>query len=385
MYGNVAVLAAAIGGSFVFGLALALLGGLKLALARHLRLPPGRAGAFFAAFNLALLPLMLLAGVLLDRWGERPLLVAGPVALAVGLACLGAAPSEGRAFAAVLVAGLGAAFLGTAATVLAPRAFFGPGEAAASVALGSVFMALGALVAPAAADVGGRWWGLRRTLIVLACVCLLPAFAAALAPPDSLDPSRQPADLPALVGQGRVWLAALVFLFYIPLEGAVSLWTTPFLAETQAGPRKATWMLSGFWTAFLASRAGLAAAQHAGLLPPRWDGWVLVLPALLVAVLLGNVSGTADRRGPRVGLLLLGLLLGPVYPTLVGLVLQDFPHEPGTAFGLLYAAGSLGACLCSPLFGAHGAGRTPGTALRLPMFLSLALTASALIFVLTTG
>jgi fucose permease len=383
MYGNGAVLAAAISGSFVFGLTLALLGGLKLSLARHLRLGPRRAGGLFAAFNLALIPLMLLGGVLLDRWGERVLLLGGPVAVALGLMTIGSRPGEGRGFAGVLLAALGAALLGTAATVLAPKAFFGPGEAAAAVALASVFAALGALLAPAATDLVGGPWGLRRTLLLLAMICLVPAFPAALAPPGALDVSRHQADFADLVGHGRVWLAALVFFFYVPLEAAVALWTTPFLADPGTDPRRAGWALSGFWTTFLVSRAALAAAQHAGVVPPRWDGAVLVLPGLLAAVVLGNVSGSADRRAARPGLLLLGLLLGPVYPTLVGLVLQDFPREPGTALGLVYAAGSFGALLWSPLVGA-GAGRTLRSALRLPMLLALALMASSLVFVLTT-
>jgi fucose permease len=385
MYANPTVLAAAISGSFVFGLALALLGGLKVLLAKHLRLTERRAASLFAVVNTALIPMVLLGGVLLDRCGERVLLLGGPVALALGLVLLGPGSSEGRALWAVLLAALGASVLGTAALVLAPRAFFGPAEAVASVALASVFTTLGALLAPAALDVLGRSLGMPRTLAVLALVCLLPAFPSALAPSGALDVSRQPADLASLVEHGRIWLAALVLFFYIPLEGTVGLWTTTYLGGWSVSEKgSAGWLLSGYWTAFLVSRAALAAGQHAGLLPATWNAALLVLPPLLAAVLLGNVSSAADPRGGRAGLLLLGVLLGPVYPILVGLVLQDFPREPGTAYGVLYAAGSLGALLWSPLFGARDVGRSPRAALRLPMLLSLAVTASALVFVLTT-
>lgn len=385
MMSGMSAVMTAIGGAFASGLILALFGSLKLALARRPRAPGSWPAAMFSGLNVAVMLLVLLAGVICDRAGVRAVLLPGCAAAAVGLVMLAGKPQQGRAIPAMLLAALGGAFLLVGSTVLMPDAFFGPAEAAGSVALGGVFLALGSLMAPALSFVLERAMGPRRALVVLAFVCLLPAFPAALA--DSAVPGGDVvrARLPDLVIREHLWLAALVFLLYAPLEAAVSVWTTTHLSNLHQGDTRGPWLLSGFWLTFLLSRLGLAVAQHADWLPPRWDGWVLVLPALLIAVLLGNLAGTENRFHSRSGLLLLGLLLGPIYPTLVGGALRQHPHEAGTAFALLFAAGSLGSFVGAPLFANRAGARSVQFALRVPMLLALALTAAALVLALAAS
>jgi fucose permease len=281
---------------------------------------------------------------------------------------------------AVLLAALGGAALSTGSTVLMPQAFFGPLEATASVNLGNVFFALGALLTPPLVDVLSRSLGLKRTLALLAFVCMLPAFPAALASGESLELPGRAGQAAFLPGQEYVWLAGLVFFFYAPLEAAVAIWTTTYLTELGHPERRAAWLLSGFWTAFLVSRLLTAAAQHADILPARFDTWLLVLPPLAAAVVLGNLAGTAHRRTPGAGLLLLGFLLGPIFPTLVGILLRRYPEEPGMAYGLVFALGSAGSLTLGPLFNRRAARGTVQGALRIPMILALVLTGAALVF-----
>jgi fucose permease len=383
MTGNYGVMAVAISGALVCGMMLALLGGLKLALAKRLELGEGRVGTLVSALHLALLPMALLCGLVLDRFGSRPVLIAGSVVLCLGVVALGARPSHNGALAALLAAGLGWAALATASLVLMPRAFF-PGEPSASLNLGNVFVALGALVGAALADVLLRTMDLRRALGLIAFVCLLPGVAAAVPPQLDAAPAHH-AGLAALVGSSAVtlWMAGLVFFFYAPLEASVSVWATSYLTERGHDERRAGRLLAGFWAAFLASRLLVAAAQHVGWLPPAADALVLVLPALLAAVVLGNLAGTANRNNAPVALALLGFLLGPIFPTLLGVVFRTFPEERGTAFGSVFALGSLGGLLLAPLVGGAAQRRSVQEALRLPMLLALLLTAVALVFALT--
>jgi fucose permease len=179
-------------------------------------------------------------------------------------------------------------------------------------------------------------------------------------------------------------LAALTVFFYVPLEAAVSLWTFAVLAERGQEEREATGLLSGFWTAFLASRLLAALAQHTVFYSEWWDRGLIVAAPLLAAVLLGNLAGAGQHSRPRGGLILLGLLLGPVLPTLLSLIFQAAPNANGTAFGLVFAAGSLGSVLLAPLIRPRSPARHPLSALRLPIFLALLVAASALIAVLNT-
>ncbi len=371
--------AATIGGALVFGMMLALLGLLKLAVARRIQPGDGQVRRLLMALHIALVPLVLLCGLLLDIYGARLILVAGSVTLALALVGLSVRPTYPHAFASILLAGFGASAVGTASTVLMPGAFFAPEETSASVNLGYVFIALGALLTPVFTDILLAKIELRRTLAVLALLSLMPAFVAVLPSGEPWQFRDHPSDPSVFFAEPAGGLAALVLFFYAPLEAAISLWTCTLLAERGRDEGEAVGLLSGFWVAFMASRLLAAVGQHFDFWTERWDlGLIVVLP-LLAAVLLGNLTGASYSGRPCAGLMLLGLLLGPVLPTLLGLVFRRVaPTEQGTAYGLMFAAGSLGSVLLAPML----APRTHPplqTALRLPIFLALLVTAIALV------
>jgi hypothetical protein len=373
---------AAVGGALVWGLTLALWASLKQGLAVQ---PPAEGGLRLVArvLNISLIPMTLLCGVLIDRLGVRGVLIGGCAVLAVALLWLSMQPPWPRNLLAVLLAGLGGAAVSVSSLVLMPWAFFGPREAMAAVAVGSVFVALGALVTSALADVMRTGVGRKRGLALLALVCLLPAFPAALAAEESLKDPGLRGEAPALLEQQDIWLAALVFLFYVPLEAAVALWTAPTLAGAADEKGRGNLMV-GFWVAFVVSRLAVAAVLDSGWLPLRWDAWLPVLP-LLVAVALGNLASASTQARLRLGVWCLGALLGPVLPALLGVLLQmrKYQEWAGTCCGLLLVAGSLGGLLMAPLL--RPGDSRPAASLRLPMFLALGLTAVTLVFALSVS
>ncbi len=372
------VTAVTISGAFVFGMVLALLGSLKLALAKRLALGETRIGGLLSALNLALIPMMLLSGVLIDLWGVRGVMALGSIVTAVAIYSLALQPTYARAFAAILLAGLGAAGLSTASIVLMPQAFF-PTQVAASLNLGNVFFALGALLTPVLADVLLHTLEFRRAVSLLALFCLVPALTCALPGEVHRDIESSRSGLQGLLESGPMWLAGLVFFFYAPLEGSLSIWATTYLTELGHGEHRAAWLLSGFWTTFLSSRLLAAFALHRGL-SEAWNPWLLVLLPLVAAIILGNMSGTAVPRSARLGLLFLGFLLGPIFPTLVAMLFEQHQQAQGTAYGLMFAIGSLGSLMLAPLIGVSARRRNVQAALRIPMFLALLLTATALVF-----
>jgi fucose permease len=384
MSGMQVVTAVTISSALVFGMTLALLGNLKLALARRLQMGDREVRRLLVALNVALIPLVLLCGVLLDNYGARPVLVAGSVALAVGLVSLSLRPTYPHAFLSILLAGFGAAALATACTVLMPRAFFSPEETSASLNLGYVFITLGALVTPVLIDILLDTLALHRTLAVLACLCLVPAVLALFPSREHWRTSDHLADPAALLFEHSIWLAALVFFFYAPLEASISLWTFSLLRERGQDEREAGGLLSGFWAAFLASRLLVAVGQHWEIVSEWWDRWLVVVPPLLAAVVIGNLAGASHRGRPRAGLVLVGLLLGPVFPTLLGMVFRNVaPTEQGLAYGMVFAGGSFGTLMLSPLVDFRPR-RPQQVMLRVPILLGLLLTAVALVLGLMT-
>jgi fucose permease len=371
--------------ALVFGMCLALLGSLKLALAKRLNLSEGRIGFLLSALNCAVIPLMLLAGLLIDALGAKAIVIMGSLTTALAVASVGLRPSYGRAFGSLLLAGLGSAGLGTAALVLMPRAFFGMDQmASASLNLGCVFIALGALVTPILSDVLVRLLEFRRTASVLAVLCLAPALTAALTPAEQLHVGVSSPDYFTLLSDGNLWLVGLVFFFYAPLEGSVSVWATTHLTDHGQSERGAALILSAFWGAFLASRLLTAMLFHWGA-SHGLEPWLIIVASLTAAAVIGNMIGTANREAARFSLVMLGFLLGPIFPTLVGLTFQIAPTAPGTAYGGVFALGSVGGLVMAPLVGARARRSGVQSALSLPMMLALALTAAALALALTGG
>ena len=373
-----------IGAAFVFGMVLALLGSLKLALAKRLNLGEERVGLLLSALNAAIIPLMLLAGCLIDLLGVKLVLILGSLITAVAVGGMGARPSYGRAFGSLLLAGLGSAGLSTAAVVLMPRAFFGADRmAGASLNLGCVFMALGAVVTPVLSDVLVRLLAFRRAAGVLAVFCLVPAVLASV--PDQFPTAAgQGGDLATLLSDGDLWLVGLVFLFYAPLEGSVSVWATTYLTDLGYAQGGAAWVLSAFWGAFVASRLLTAVLLHWAAAPVL-EAWLIVLAGGLSAAVIGNLVGTAHMRAARYSVVLLGFLLGPVFPTLIALAFHVAPSAPGTAYGLVFALGSFGSLALAPLVGARARRAGVQSALAIPLALALALSAAALVVALTAA
>src|SRR5205085_4826964 len=98
---------------------------------------------------------------------------------------------------------------------------------------GNVFFALGALVTPVLTDILLRTLGFRRTAALLALASLVPAVLAALAGARGGLPAAggHTAGIIDLLAHHGLWLAALVFGVYAPLEGAISIWATTYLTE----------------------------------------------------------------------------------------------------------------------------------------------------------
>jgi fucose permease len=371
--------------AFVSGLLLALLGALKLKLAERLQIGEGRVGGLLAALHLALIPMMLASGLLIDFFGVRLVLIGGALLAAVAVFSLALRRSYLAALACVLVLGAGAACLSTASVVLMPVAFgFAGHELAASLNLGFIFFALGALVAPTLTDLLLRTLGFPKTLAILALVCLVPALVAALTDFKLLSgiPAEK-SDLPEMLGRLPILLAGVAFLFYAPLEFAVSTWGTTYLTVDQGYREgRAAWLMSFFWLAFLLARVLVTAVFHYERLGPGGAPWLVFLLALAAAAMMGNLAGSGKPRSAAWGLVALGFALGPIFPTLVAIALREAPDNGrGTAYGAMFAIGSLGSAVLAPVLGALARGKTVLRALRLLAPLALLLVVAALAMV----
>jgi fucose permease len=160
-------------------------------------------------------------------------------------------------------------------------------------------------------------------------------------------PKSEPAGFRVALSSSRVWLQMLIFVLYTGVEATVGQWCFSWLRERRGWPIEAagSWT-SAYWASLTIGRLAL------GGIVDRF-GPDRMLRCSTVGALLG-VSLFATSAGPlgSVGLLLLGVSLAPMFPTLMART----PARVGDAVahhavGFQVSAATLGSTLVPALVG----------------------------------
>lgn len=344
------------------GMGVALLGSIKLPLARRLAIDEARVGGMLAAFGFAIIPVIPTAGIVTDLVGKQMVVVVGSALMAASLGLLSSARRYGVAFVAVLLFSAAWASLINVINVVTPLAF--PGGTASATNLGNVFFGLGAFLTPLALGFCLRRIGLTVALAALSLVALAPAVLAvgvdfaALSPASgaaqSVAQRGVPADpgVAALIADPAMWLFAFVLFFYGPIESAMAGWTTTYLGERGVRESVAAGLLSAFWLTFMFARLLTALTAKYWLVGNETR---LILGLAVACVLVLSVLMLAKSRVVAIGVVLVaGLSFGPVFPTLMAQLLDHFPPQlRGRAVGMLFGVGGIGWTAIPMLMGAY--------------------------------
>lgn len=336
----------------VSGMVAALLGSIKLPLARRLEIDEARVGGLVSVFGFIMIPVIFLAGFLTDQVGKQAVLMSGSVLLAVSLVLLAASRRYPLALTSVVLLGGAWAMFINVGNVLTPYAF--PGSLSRATNLANVFFGMGAFLTPLAVALLVRQFSLPAALLLLGGVTLIPAalaagvdFTALVSSSDSAAPGQL--GIGTLLSDPILWLCGLALFFYGPLEASLGAWATTYLGEQGVSEGKASGLLSGFWLTFMAARLLTAFTLE----PGQETLFIFGLGVASTAVLLGMVF-TRQRTAAMALVLLAGLVFGPVFPTLLAVLFRHFdPSLHGRAVGLLFAIGGVGWTAIPILIGAY--------------------------------
>ena len=342
------------------------------------------AAAAYSVHNLAVGLMATVVDGLMERFGERVMLVLGALVLGLGVGLTGTAGSSAELLLWFgVVAGAGGGLLGSVAqTVMLSRWFPTARGAVNGIALSG--MGLGIfLFAPLSAyliaQVGWRWafaaLGAGAGLLLLPTAALTPA-----RPPEPASASTAGSEaardnrLASVVGTARFWCFAAAF-FFTPISNfMVTTHQVAHLVEAgfDSGRAAAAFGLVGLLSAVgriafgtLSDRWGrvpaalLSYAATAGgtlallLLAPGSPGWLLwayVLPFGLTLGARGPIVAalTADvyrgrNYGAVLGLITFGNRLGSAIGPWLGGVIHDLTGSYRAAFAVSIAALSLAA------------------------------------------
>jgi hypothetical protein len=329
--------------AFLSGLLLGLPANAAAPLRAHLDLSESAAQRLRTLFLLALVPLMLVVGQVIDKWGSADVLhdalILGLLLAATGLALFGVRRNPRTALTGTLLLAAATACLLPAATLLMPLVLDGT-TAVNRLNFGYVFIGAGMFLAAPFLERVPAGVSFRRTMLSLALVTVGAATAAIIAPRAQLAAPR-PFDSAQFFTEVRLLFAALTVLLYFPLEASLGRWSAHCLTDLGYSPRRVAWLLLLLALVFLAARVATA------IFLPRYGDVLLLTLILVVAIIFGNLSGAGPSAGAK-GLLVMWACCGPVFPTLLALVLEKAPGA-ATTFAALFGVGVLGYAVLAPI------------------------------------
>lgn len=234
------------------------------------------------------------------------------------------------------------------------------------------FFGVGALLGPLLAAWMLTFTTWPRVSLVLAATCVplmvavwityphrdvdpLAASDAAGSADDTPDRTAGTALLPSALRQPAVLLGAGLLAVYVGLELSIGNWAYSYLVQTRSSPGLiAGYTVSGYWLGLTLGRflispiAGRLRLTRTGLVYACLAG-VAVTAALTWLV---PVTGAAI-----VGFVLLGFLLGPIFPTTMAVApLLTVPRLVPTAIGVMNAGSVVGGAALPWLAGAAAQG-----------------------------
>jgi len=222
----------------IAGMCFALLGSVKLPLARKLDIDEGKVGGLISVFGFTLIPMVVAAGFLVDWLGKQAVLGGGFVLVILSLFVLAHARRYAAALLAVLVLGTGWSALVNVLNVTSPPAFVPPDELPQRMAyamnMGDFIFGMGTFVTPLIIIYCARRFGLIRTLYGFAAVSVIPLLLGLGVDWEALDVAATESvagGLVKLLSDPIVWICSIAFFFHVPTEASVAMWATTLMAD----------------------------------------------------------------------------------------------------------------------------------------------------------
>lgn len=318
-------------------------------LRQEFALPPEAMGAALVAGVSGYFCSGLLAGGLMHRLGVGGLLSLSSGFVALGLAGYALAPSWSLFFPVAFFVGLGSGAIDAALNAYAARHF-----SVRHMNWLHASWGIGASAGPMIMTAAVAGPGYRSGYSLLSVTLGLMATAFVVTRRQWSQPATPAApaaerggSLSAALRSRNVLLTMAVYFFYTGLESTVGQWCFTWLTEGRglAVAEAGVWTAS-YWASLTLGRVALGwVAEWWG--PDRLlrRASVGVVGGVLLLALAPGLSG-------RLGLLLLGLSLAPVYPTLMARTPRRVGESlAGHAVGLLVSSATLGSALLPALVG----------------------------------
>jgi len=134
-----------------------------------------------------------------------------------------------------------------------------------------------------------------------------------------------------LIQNGAIWSAALVLFCGVGLEFSMAIWATTYLQDVGWNKKRASILFSLFWLALMVGR--LVAARF---ITPENSSIAIQAMVLVAAEIVGLMIFSSKRPVGAIAVVAMGLSLGPIAPTTIGITFAKFPpSDYSSVYGFL--------------------------------------------------
>lgn len=322
---------AAYAGMFGFGIVMAILGAILPLIAGRMHINLAHAGDLFLVMNAAMLATTLVTGPLLDRFGHKWPLISGSCLVALALWLIAQADAFAGVRAAVIVLGLGGGVLNQTTNTLISDIYPEWRQKTAALNLLGVFFGIGALFIPFTIGSLLQRFGLGNILYLTSGLVLIPAvLGLLLAFPESQHRSGTPLhQAVGLLKQPLIWALAFLLFFESGNEFIIGGYLTTYLTSYSGiNVSVASYLLAVYWGAIMIGRIVIGRMR---IHPVR----LVQASAIGVAGSMLLVLFTPPGWGMVAGVVLLGLGIATIFPTVLAEAGSWFPAYTGTVFSIL--------------------------------------------------
>jgi fucose permease len=360
---------------FSLGIAFVIIGAISEELKGALGVTNAEIGSLAFALFLTSMIVQLFIGPLVDKFGHKPLAIAGFLVLALSMVLIARASAFQTAFLASILLGVGAMCVNTVGNTLIPVVLFGGKDPARASNFGNAFFGLGLVVTPLLFSLMAGA-GYRTSLYVLAVLLLVFLVVAFGTTFPQVSTGFQFSMAFKLLSNPAVLVAGLALVCYISLESSMNTWSKPYMTELLGGASqpgavaRAGFILSLFGVAMMVGRFLTSMIKNLTAIGVR-----LIAGASVVAMLaIGLMMMTTSASVATAAVMLAGLVFAPIFPTIVGVTFAKFePRLYGSIFGIIFAVGLLGGTFVPQIVGNFSVGATVQQSLLIVLAMAAAL------------
>jgi len=347
---------------FSLGIAFIILGAVSEELKTALNVTNAEIGNLVLTLFLTSVFVQLIVGPMVDKFGYKPVAIAGFLVEGLAMFLIGSTSTLGTATVACVLLGAGAMCLNTVGNTLIPVVLFDGKDPARASNFGNAFFGLGYVITPLLFSLLGSAGMSYQTGVFLLCGLLVLFLLVALSASFPRVATGYEFSMAfKLLGTPAVIIAALALFCYISLEVSMGTWSKPYMTELFGGATnpgavaRAGLILSLFGAAMMVGRFVTSAVKNLTAIGIRLIA-VLALVAMAAILVMITTSSSALATGAVV---LAGLVFAPIFPTIVGVTFAKFePRLYGSIFGIIFAIGLLGGTFVPQIVGSLSVGAT---------------------------